>query len=121
MQGPTGIHYSLHSAENYNKFRQLYHNLCFAILRIPHPWRPRARQGTGRQNEPQGKASHSGRTWLGHPPCLHHYSCEASERNVAASNGHRWCSVTSQVMCEYLVPLLHSFKGKKSTLHCTIA
>ena len=30
-------------------------------------WRPGARQGTGSQTEPQGKSSHSGRTWLGHP------------------------------------------------------
>ena len=57
----------------------------------------------------------------GSPSWLCHYSCEASGKSVAASNGHRWRSVTSQVMCEYLVSLLHSFKGTKSTLQCTVA
>ncbi len=57
----------------------------------------------------------------GSPSRLHHYSCEASGKTVAASNGHRWHAVRRQLMCEYLFPLLHSFKGTESTLHCTKA
>lgn len=88
-------------------------HLCFKGLRDP-----KADRELAVRHKPWGRLHTQAQLgWVTPLPSLY-YSCEASGTHVAASNGHRWCGVTSQVLCEFLVTLLHSFKDTKSTLLC---
>lgn len=85
--------------------------LCFRGLRDPEPDRGLAVKVNPRER----LHTRAELGWVS--PLPPHYSCEASGRNVTASNGHRWCCVTSQVISEFLVLLLHSFKVKTTVHH----
>lgn len=126
------LHCSIHSARKVKT--SSYNCITFLLCNPPNPSflfflsffsseasETKSQTGDWQSDWTPGEVFTLRQNLAGSPSWLCHYSCEASGKSVAASNGHRWRGVTSQVMCEYLVSLLHSFKGTKSTLRCTVA